>query len=508
MATDRWTRQFRAAVALFLVVLGARLMLVGHAGSHLPLWDQWFGEFAPIVAVDAQRPVRVSDLAIPHNEHFVLFPRLMTLGLLKVGGRWEPKDELVVSALVRAAGLAAVFLLLGRGRSASEGAVLLVLLAGLGALPVGVFNLLSGFQVQFFLGEPLAVVALFLLCSAPLTLDRLSLGGLALLIGLFNMATPLLAAATAALLLGLRALRGESPRTNLMAASFLGSVALWAYWSSRSRALSSLAAHDVAQFVGALTRLWAWPFPEAPVLALLVPVPLLLLLRRMWRADPQDRAFWFILSLTILGLLQDVATASARALGGGQLAQYTDGIWFRLIVGFLGLAQALSPSSPAATRAQVPRGAAVWACFVAAAMLADSFLRGVPEMSAIRSAAETRLPLMARALESGDFQTFEAENQVILEGLSRVDLRFFTDSTLRFAIPSRFITDLRRLREPLLRRMPAALVGSAPGGISVVLQGLVGFGSVILLVGLVAMATALRRSKDDLPGRLPSLLPH
>jgi hypothetical protein len=92
--------------------------------------------------------------------------------------------------------------------------------------------------------------------------------------------------------------------------------------------------------------------------------------------------------------------------------------------------------------------------------------------------------------------------------LSRVDLRFFTDSTLRFAIPSRFITDLRRLREPLLRRMPAALVGSAPGGISVVLQGLVGFGSVILLVGLVAMATALRRSKDDLPGRLPSLLPH
>lgn len=496
MAFD--SRAIRSALALFLVVLGARLVLVDRAGSDLPLWDQWFGEFAPVVSVDAERGVRVSDLAVPHNEHFVLFPRLVTLGLLKLGGRWEPRDELVVSAIVRAAGLALVFLVLGRGRAPSVRHALLLLLAGLGALPLGVFNLLSGFQVQFFVVEPLTVAALLLLCALPLTLDRLSLGGLLVMVGLFNMATPLLVAATTAVILGMRALRGEARGANLTAAFFLGSVALWAYWSTRSRALSSLSAQDPGQFLGALVRLWAWPFPEAPVLAVLAPIPLILLLRRVRSAPSGDAAFWLALSLSVFGLLQDVATAYARALGGVQVAQYADGIWFRLIVGFLALTEARARDA-SAPRSSMSRSALAWALGVAAAMLIDSLLRGAPEVATIRAAVDARHPQVVRALETGDFQAFEAENRVILEGLSRADLRFFTDPALRFAIPARFITDLRRLRDPLRSCMPAALAGAAPGLISRALRGLVVLGPLLLLAGLGAMVAAWRDQRPDGP---------
>src|SRR5512139_2736142 len=124
----RLLRREWAVVALVLVVFGSRTWLVHLSGSSLPYWDQWSADFQVLVLPLAEGRLNWPDVTWSfNNEHRLLGERLLTLAQIALSGRWEPRDGLVLSAAVRAAGLAVVYLLLGRHQSRSTRRTLLLL---------------------------------------------------------------------------------------------------------------------------------------------------------------------------------------------------------------------------------------------------------------------------------------------------------------------------------------------------------------------------------------------
>ena len=87
-------------LALFLVVVGARLTLVSIYGSPLPFYDQWDGEAAYTFKPWMEGTLRISDLFHPHNEHRLVASRLLALGLLWLNGQWDSLLELAANALI------------------------------------------------------------------------------------------------------------------------------------------------------------------------------------------------------------------------------------------------------------------------------------------------------------------------------------------------------------------------------------------------------------------------
>ena len=98
-APSRW----RAAVwltALFLIVFSAKLQLIRDNPATAPFWDQWDGEARVLFVPYSESNLGWRTMFDLHNEHRVLFTRLLALGLLEANGQWDPRLETVVNAAI------------------------------------------------------------------------------------------------------------------------------------------------------------------------------------------------------------------------------------------------------------------------------------------------------------------------------------------------------------------------------------------------------------------------
>ncbi len=481
--------RFAPALALFFLVLGGRLWFIDRAGSDLPVWDQWWAEFETVIVRLADDSFSLYHLAEQHNEHRLFFQRLSTYALVTLSGRWEPRDELVVSAFVRAAGLLIVFLALARHQSPRIQGILLGLLTLLGALPVGVFNLLSGFQMQFFVAEPLTVLALAFLFLGPLNVERLAIACALLLLALVNMATPVITALSAAAVLGLRiALRRGVLSANLAVASLLGVFGFFAF--ATSAGMAHLQAEGLWEFLSVFAKLAAWPFPESPVLGLIALAPPLLLLHRVIRDAEAANSAWFVLALSATGWLQMAAIAFARAKSAETYPQYVDGLWFGHVVSLVALGEALRPKAGETARLQT-RACTLWGFWLMSTLLSDAALRGVPNVEAVRRAVALRQPDFAQALEKGGSATFAAEVRHVYQMMVAKDFSFLDHPAGRFAIPGRVYSQVMNDREKLKGLLPARLVGAPLSATSSVLQGTTRLAPLVIVLGLILLIAAL-----------------
>lgn len=137
--------------------------LIWRYSVDVPFGDQW--ELVPLLAALRDGHLRLGDLWAPHNEHIILFPRLLMLGLAMLSG-WDTRWENAASALL-AAGTLAIIIGLLRHLSSRD------TMTSLWAIPVAgvlVFsakqweNWLWGWQVQVFLSN-LSVAGMVLLLS-------------------------------------------------------------------------------------------------------------------------------------------------------------------------------------------------------------------------------------------------------------------------------------------------------------------------------------------------------
>jgi len=153
---------YLAILILALIPLLILILNVAKYNVDVPFWDQW--NFVPLLGKSYEQGVTLSDLWGQHNEHRLLFPRLIMLGLAHAS-RYNIVWELVVIIILAAA----IFTLLWRQFSKTIRAF------GYSGFPwaVPVFSLLVfslgqsenwlwGWQIQIFLNV-LAAIAGFVL---------------------------------------------------------------------------------------------------------------------------------------------------------------------------------------------------------------------------------------------------------------------------------------------------------------------------------------------------------
>jgi len=162
LAGDRLLKLRPISVLLPLILsLIPFLLLVADVAKYhvdVPFWDQW--NFVPLLGKSYEEGVTFKDLWSQHNEHRLLFPRLIMLGLARAS-RYNIAWELVFILLLAAASLALIWrqLVKTAGASGYSGLPWAVPAASLLIFTLGqAENWLWGWQIQIFLNV-LAVIA-------------------------------------------------------------------------------------------------------------------------------------------------------------------------------------------------------------------------------------------------------------------------------------------------------------------------------------------------------------
>src|SRR6202012_3032525 len=140
------------AAALFLVILGAKLWVIQLYGTDMPYLDQW-DEAAHFFKPWLEGQLAWANWFQAHNEHRIVFTRLLDLFVVWLNGQWDPMLQMVINAIIHAVfacGLAyAMWIFHGR----KNAPLICFLLAPFFALPFAAENTVHGFQSQmYFLG--------------------------------------------------------------------------------------------------------------------------------------------------------------------------------------------------------------------------------------------------------------------------------------------------------------------------------------------------------------------
>ena len=190
----------RMAVTLVIAgviaaVFGTKLLLIRGDGSPVPTNDQWGSEARVLYLPYADHNLKAKYFWVPHNEHRVVFTRLVNFSLTVANRQWDPRLEMTVNALIHA-GLAGALLAFAAGfargaRLALPAAVVLAVFM----VPYAWENTLGGFQSQFYF-LCWAALGHIWLCLTAMPLDRRWWAGYAVgALGLGTMASGFLAPA-------------------------------------------------------------------------------------------------------------------------------------------------------------------------------------------------------------------------------------------------------------------------------------------------------------------------
>ena len=145
--------RLRAALlplSLFLLVFGAKLVVIERYGSDLPFWDQWAKEGEFLYAPWFEHGELWHNLFVPHNEHRIAPTLALNFSLVLAGGQWDARAQCAVNALLDSSVAAALFVWARRRLSAAWGAAGYALIAVLFGLPLAWDNVLGGFQSQYY----------------------------------------------------------------------------------------------------------------------------------------------------------------------------------------------------------------------------------------------------------------------------------------------------------------------------------------------------------------------
>lgn len=220
---------------LWALGVGVPPVLVAHAiasyGINLPYWDEW--ELVPYLEKLYSGHLGLGDLWTQHNEHRILFPRILLLSLARLTD-WNIVYELYANLAVAVL----IVVVLGDLLRITVGRIAPGL-SGWLALPVSLFtfslgqweNWTFGWQVCMFLNVLGAVVAVWALARWPGTWRGLALASLAAAFAALSFASglALLAVVPLGVLLGGRGRRARLFLGSAAVAALLGALYLSGY---------------------------------------------------------------------------------------------------------------------------------------------------------------------------------------------------------------------------------------------------------------------------------------
>lgn len=260
------------AALVFVAVLLAQLWLVAGAGTDVPFQDQWDVEGRGLYPALASGTAGWRDFFAAHNEHRIVWTKLLDALLFEANGQWDPLVQLVAGAVLHAAAAALLAGWLVRGFSPP---VRVALAAGvvLFHLPLaGWHNALWGFQSQVYFVLIFACAAFALLEDPSAPARRRVVGWTLVLAAMLAMGAGLLVPLAIAVIVCTQ-VAGWRERA---AAAWPALVLLVAGWLLRPEvpAHAELHARTAVDFLATFFRLLAWPYSEQPWVALVLNLPL------------------------------------------------------------------------------------------------------------------------------------------------------------------------------------------------------------------------------------------
>lgn len=428
--------------AVLAVVLGAKFWLISAYGSSTPFWDQW------VEANNLYRPflvgeLRVGSLFLPHNEHRIFLPRLVSLALFAAEGRWDPIAQMLVNAAIHALAISTFVAMLSQALDAARTLFLASLAALLFALPFGWANTLVGFQTPFSLLALLAPLSLWLLCASAAWSPRWWLGtlvGIASYLTIASGALTLPAFIILALIqLALGVRKGGREWLGVLAHAIVAAIIVHDIPVIREH--QSLAPASVADLLHAVSVVasWpvsksTWPFIPRALIAVGLYAPIIALAyHQARRSAPFQSHGWLIVGTASWTALQVAALVYGRS-------QSLDSRYLDLLL----LAPLANAAALLCLQSERPRTMSLLACIWFAMIITSvgyRALNGLASGPAWRhETAEVQTRNVKNFLATGDFATLQNKP--------------------RFEIPYPVPEDLRdTLSDPLIRSiLPAELL--------------------------------------------------
>jgi hypothetical protein len=326
---QRWWVQL---LALAAVILGAKLWLISVFASPTPFLDQWDGEAAGLFKPYIDGTLRIDALLAAHNEHRILWSRLLDIVLLEFNGQWDPIIEMTFNAVLHVSALVALVAILGAKLGRGERWMLAAATASLFALPFGWENTLSGFHSPFYFLSLFSLGCFHYGVDAPAFSVRWW-GAMVLGVGAyFAMAA---GAVTLVPLIAVHALqtiirRRTGWREYVAMTMSIAVVVLMLMAIPAVEDLAPFRAHSVLQFASTFFEAMAWPLSvsvarlQPPVAwalllnlvaAVLVNMPMLafaVTCARRWRAADRNTT-WTYLVIALWTVMQAASLAYGRA---------------------------------------------------------------------------------------------------------------------------------------------------------------------------------------------------
>jgi hypothetical protein len=391
-------------LACLLTVTGARLWLVRAFGSTTPFWDQWDAEAAAVFKPYLNGTLRVAHLFEAHNEHRIVFTRVLGLVLLELNGSWNPLLELTANVLVCAASLAVLLVLLGRALNPAPLGMVAGFVALMASVPFGWESSLTVLQSQFF-SLNLMTFACLLAFHGAVGLSVRWWMGLALGVFAFLCMASGALTLTAILAVGLVQV-AFGKRTGYKELLALGLVALLVVLMLLAvptvHGHNELRAKTAGAFLSSLVRPLSWPFPAGLLWLLVLNLPTTILAYGMVRdrCEPHDPR-WLYAGLAAWLLLQSASLAYGRA---GVLApRYLDVIGTIAVLNFASLLYLLDQDSRWSRHLAARMAAAAWVLAVVVSA-GSRVVEGVPrQMTSYRTVAAAQAVNLRGFIQTGDF---------------------------------------------------------------------------------------------------------
>lgn len=291
------------------VVAVWRAWLLATDSSSVPSWDAWGGEAIPLYADWVNGTFAWSNLWAWHNEHRILFSRLLDLGLFIANEhQWDVRVQTLASSVLFASTCALGWSWLARNLPRDRAVALGIVLLALVLPPVGWANMYAGFQSCFYFALLFCLAGIAAAAGVRMSIT----GGMWIaalgLAGVFSLGSGLLSAIAIGSVALMRAwVERRSWRSMVAFILPLLVVVLWAMVDARS---SAIRPESVAEFLQSLGIMMGWPFPHWGGAVLWLPsFAVLMHIVVTRRASKADLVFG---GVTMFALLFCVAAAWSR----------------------------------------------------------------------------------------------------------------------------------------------------------------------------------------------------
>lgn len=310
-----------AIVLMILLIVSGKLLLIGVLGSPVPYYDQWLAEAKFLYIPYLNSDLQISDMFIVHNEHHIVFTKILSLLYLEIAGNWNPIFQMIFNIPLHI-GCILGFVYIFRVQYLGKNGFLLTLMtAVLFFVPFDSDNTLWGFQSQFYFVIGLSLFAVPVAARteafsfawiAALVLGSISFFAMGAGIGV------VLAIALLALLQIIVGARARSLKEFCGIAAFL--VAAFLMLPDHA----NTGAANIGQFIWGFGLAAGWPVPLPVIGVFVVNIPALILLVTLIRdKSPKQAIGWAVIALLFWVGLQAALISYARP-GGTVTARYFD----------------------------------------------------------------------------------------------------------------------------------------------------------------------------------------